>query len=83
MTKTRKITTLNKNKNIDYRTEHEIMEEIIDSILELQDVLNADFPWQMTIGNLIAIDNETIQFIIKTIKKGQRYERRVISKKPE
>ena len=56
-------------KDTDSRTEHEIMEEIIDSILELQDVIDVNFPWRMTTDNLIAINNETIQLIIKSIKK--------------
>ena len=60
---------MGKVKKIDYRLERDIMEEIVDSILELQDVMNADFPWKMTMDNLISINNETIQLIIKHIKK--------------
>jgi len=60
---------MGKVRKIDYRLERDIMEEIVDSILELQDVMNADFPWKMTMDNLISINNETIQLIIKHIKK--------------
>jgi len=65
---------MGKVRKIDYRLERDIMEEIVDSILELQDVMNADFPWKMTMDNLISINNETIQLIIKHIKKGQKHE---------
>ena len=57
------------HKEIDYRLEREIMEEVVDSILELQDVIDINFPWKMTIDNQISINNETIQLIIKHIKK--------------
>ena len=45
------------------------MEEVVDSILELQDLIDINFPWRMTIDNQISINNKTIQLIIKHIKK--------------
>ena len=53
----------------DYRLETEIVKELVQSIKELQDLIGIDFPWQVTANNLMAVDNETVQDIIKVIQK--------------
>ena len=53
----------------DYRLETEIVKELVQSIKELQDLIGIDFPLQVTANNLMAVDNETVQDIIKVIQK--------------
>lgn len=58
----------------DNRTKKQILEETINSIIELQDVVGILFPWKAGLNdNEITINNNTIQLLIKYIKlqKGE------------
>ena len=58
----------------DNRTKKQILEETINSIIELQDVVGILFPWKAGLkDNEITINNNTIQLLTKYIKlqKGE------------
>lgn len=55
---------------MDCRTKEQIQTETINSAIELQDVIEIDFPWKTSYNdNEIILNNKTIQSIIKYIKQ--------------
>ena len=64
---------MRKYHNMDCRTRQQIQEETIDSIVELQDAVDALFPWKIALNdNEIVLNNDTIQLIIKYINQLKR-----------
>ena len=58
---------------MDCRTRQQIQEETIDSIVELQDAVDALFPWKIALNDdEIVLHNNTIQLIIKYINQLKR-----------
>lgn len=59
--------------NIDSRTKQQVQEETINSICELQDAINALFPWRIAQNDSeIVLSNNTIKLIIKYINQLKR-----------
>ena len=57
-------------RKTDYRTQKEIQTETINTTLELQDEVEMLFPWKTSYAdNEIILNNDTIQSIIKYIKR--------------
>ena len=61
---------MRKNSNMDCRTRQQIQDETINSICELQDAIDALFPWRIAQDDSeIVLSNNTIQLVIKYINQ--------------
>ena len=64
---------MRKYSDMDCRTRQQIQEETINSIVELQDAVDALFPWKIALNDdEIVLHNNTIQLIIKYINQLKR-----------
>lgn len=57
-------------QNMDCRLATVIRTETCNSVIELQDLVGALFPWRMYADNEVILNNDTIQIIIQRIKKA-------------
>lgn len=64
---------MRKHSNMDSRTRQQIQDETINSIVELQDAIDALFPWRIAQDDSeVVLSNNTIQLVIKYINQLKR-----------
>ena len=64
---------MRKHSNMDSRTRQQIQDETINSIVELQDAIDALFPWRIAQNDSeVVLSNNTIQLVIKYINQLKR-----------
>lgn len=64
---------MKKHSNMDCRTRQQVQDETINSICELQDAIDALFPWRIAQNDSeIVLSDNTIKLIIKYINQLKR-----------
>ena len=64
---------MRKHSNMDSRTRQQVQDETINSIVELQDAIDALFPWRIAQNDSeVVLSNNTIQLVIKYINQLKR-----------